>query len=93
MLINIKKFETVDAVVKDLMCQNFDLLAGLEKDLTAQDFAGKFHLSIGAKIRNDYGLWNGNEALLNDCKVAHPDDASSVILQRLWQVLHSWGDE
>jgi len=82
-----KKLKTVDAVVEDLMDQYPDLIIGLEENLTAEEFATKFHISLGMKIRNEYGLWDNNQALLNDCNATTPDAASSVILKKLWEVL------
>ena len=41
------------------------------------------HFSLGAYIRNTFGLWGENPALLKDCGREHPDDAYVVILQSL----------
>ena len=55
-----------------------------EEDLT------DFHFSLGHHIRNDFGLWSGNDALLESCRVIagkqdlHVDDASCVIIKALW---------
>lgn len=81
------KFKTVNAVVEDFINRYPDLLVGLATDLTQNEFVTKFHLSIGAQIRNDYELWGNNQALLDDCKVTSPDEASSVILKALWKRL------
>lgn len=35
-----------------------------------------FRHGWGVGIRNDYGLWQGNESLLDDCHADDPDDAS-----------------
>jgi threonine synthase len=49
------------------------------------------HLSLGHDIRDDFGLWAGNEALLESCRVMadkqdlHIDDASMVIIKALWK--------
>ena len=57
---------------------------------TEEDLAG-FHFSIGHYIRDAFGLWSGNEALLESCRIItdtqylHVDDASMVILKVLWQ--------
>lgn len=51
------------------------------------------HFSLGAYIRNELGLWSGNEALLESCRQysgksdLHEDNASSVIIQALWERL------
>ena len=48
------------------------------------------HFSLGMQIRNEYGLWAGNEKLIESCRQIsgeqklHIDDASSVIIKALW---------
>ena len=46
-----------------------------------------FHHGWGTGIRNEFGLWRGNTNLLADCHVKHPDDASMVIIEAVWQTL------
>lgn len=45
-----------------------------------------FHSGLGMGIRNSFGLWRGNQALLNDCGNAdgHPDSCSTIIIEALW---------
>jgi hypothetical protein len=51
------------------------------------------HFSLGAFIRNQFGLWSGNEDLLNDCRqmsgitFMNPDDAAAFIIRELWKRL------
>lgn len=47
------------------------------------------HDNLGRYIRNQFGLWNGNNDILTTCgcKNVHPDNASIVILIALWQNL------
>ena len=49
----------------------------------------KFHHGWGTGIRNHYGLWRGNDKLtLSACgKPCHPDEASMVIIEAVWQAL------
>jgi hypothetical protein len=51
------------------------------------------HFSLGAAIRNEFGLWHGNTALLAACESAgmHPDDASDVIVRAVWNRLIAGG--
>jgi hypothetical protein len=58
------------------------------------------HFGLGARIRNEFGLWQGNPALLLDCQrlklkdmanipdsgvaLLHPDEAAMVIIRALW---------
>lgn len=50
------------------------------------------HFGLGMGIRNSFGLWKGNEALLkNACngKICHPDEASEVIISKLLERIKS----
>ena len=47
----------------------------------------KFHHGWGTGIRNDMGLWQGNKDLMKDTKASHPDDASMVIIEAVWNEL------
>jgi hypothetical protein len=48
---------------------------------------------LGIHIRNGFGLWSGNEALLESCRAVsgkdqlHADEASMVIIRELWKTL------
>jgi len=44
----------------------------------------KLHFDFGMYIRNNLGLWGNNKSLLNATGKEHPDDASMVIIQKLW---------
>jgi hypothetical protein len=61
----------------------------LAATLTEDDLSN-FHFSLGHYIRNEFGLWSGNHALLESCRIMagkqdlHVDDASSVIIKALW---------
>lgn len=45
------------------------------------------HFGLGMWIRNNFGLWKGNKALLLETGKRHPDDASEVIITALWRTL------
>lgn len=74
--------EAVDILLQDLGPENLDeLRATAEDDLI-------FHLmGLGRFIRNVFGLHGENPALLASTGAAHPDDASMVIIESLWQRL------
>ncbi|MFG6412315.1 DUF6794 domain-containing protein [Roseateles sp. DC23W] len=61
-----------------------DILRQTKKD----DLIG-FHIGCGMGIRNHYGLWRGNEGLLEDAcgKGCNPDNASGVIIEAVWQAV------
>ena len=50
-----------------------------------------YHLSWGAEIRNRFGLWSGNEKLMKDANVDHPDSASTAIIEAVWEELQKQG--
>lgn len=79
-------FTSLNAVVDDIVARLPDedktIIIGIKNENEMVKLYG-----LGVKIRNEYGLWDGNEALLNNCGTTHPDDASMVILERVWQVL------
>ena len=51
------------------------------------------HINLGEYIRNEFGLWSGNDDLmLSCCKIAktdkiHEDTASTIIIEALWERL------
>ena len=47
----------------------------------------QYHHTLGRQVRNSFGLWQGNQALLDACGESHPDDASGKILEALWEHL------
>jgi hypothetical protein len=49
----------------------------------------RFHHGWGMSIRNSFGLWRGNAALLADAKKGHPDGASMVIIEAVWSRLQT----
>jgi hypothetical protein len=82
--------KTVDEAVEIL---HANMTLNEEFMLAAMDEIDLFdlHLSLGHDIRDDFGLWAGNEALFESCrklsgnKDLHIDDASMVIVKALWQ--------
>ena len=78
--------ETIDQAVDEL-------LRVLPKDNTAEitamskDDLIALHFGLGMWIRNNLGLWGGNRKLLQATGKEHPDDASGVIIDALWQRL------
>lgn len=84
--------KTVDEAVKRLIA-NMPLKAKAE--LAKQDEAelSSLHFTFGSFIRNQFGLWSGNDALLNDCRwiamdqYLRPEQAVMVIVKELWKRL------
>ena len=49
----------------------------------------KYHHGWGTGIRNQYGLWRGNRALLEDIGTSHPDATSVVIMEAVGDALQN----
>lgn len=79
---------TVDAAVKDLIASLSSEDKAKIKNTEKKDLI-QFHMGWGTGIRNHYGLLKGNDALREDAcgKRCHPDDASMVIIEKVWEVL------
>jgi hypothetical protein len=75
--------ENLDEAVKQILSvmpmTNRATLRKMERDELLN-----LHFCWGIDIRNRLGLWEGNEALMRDCKANHPDDASRVIIEAVW---------
>jgi len=50
------------------------------------------HFTLGLEIRNQFGLWGRNSALMKSCGVNHPDDCSGIIIEQLWRRIRSEAD-
>lgn len=73
------------AVLVELTAEQRQALKGTPRDRLIE-----YHFGLGMAIRNDLGLWNGNEPLLASAcegKNCHPDDASMLIIERAWEQL------
>ena len=55
---------------------------------TPKDDLIRFHRTWGSGLRNDLGLWKGNDALFKATGAKHPDDASMVIIEAIWARLN-----
>ena len=78
--------EAVEVLHANMSLNEECMLASMDEvDLT------DLHLSLGHDIRDDFGLWTGNEALMESCRSEsgnpdlHIDDASMVIIRVLWK--------
>lgn len=59
----------------------------------AKDELIELHFSLGLNIRNGFGLWDGNQALIDSCANAaggspEPDSVSMMIITRAWEIVH-----
>ena len=84
--------KTVDEAVKRLIA---NMPLKFKVDLSKMDEGEliNLHFTFGAFIRNQFGLWSGNEDLLHDCRqmsgitFMNPDDAAAFIIGELWERL------
>ena len=84
--------KTVDDAVKRLIA---NMPLKFKVDLSKMDEGEliNLHFTFGVFIRNQFGLWNENDDLLNDCRelsgvtFMHPDDAAAFIIEELWKRL------
>jgi hypothetical protein len=76
--------ETVEVLLKILPSETLNEIAKMK-----QDDLNELHFGLGLDIRNGFGLWRSNYALLESCgnKNMHPDEASGVIINKLWEEL------
>ena len=53
-----------------------------------------FHFGWGMGIRNELGLWRGNDQLISSCmdlnstNDPHPDSISMIIIEEVWKALN-----
>lgn len=79
---------TVEATVTDIIAG----LSAEDKETvrkSKRDDLIMFHHGWGTGIRNHYGLWRGNDKLIESAcgEPCHPDDASMVIIEKVWEAL------
>jgi hypothetical protein len=79
---------TVKAAVADILSTMPDKDKEIVRKTKKEELV-QFHHGWGTGIRNHYGLWRGNNKLIEDAcgKDCHPDDASSVIIKAVWTAL------
>ncbi len=78
--------KTVDEAVTRLLAEMNDAEKA-ELRATKKEELIMYHMGWGVAIRNEFGLWKGNTELMADCHKQHPDDASGVIIEAVWQKL------
>ena len=78
--------EAVEVLLSQLATQSKDRLRRDRRE----DLIG-LHFTLGRWIRNNFGLWDHNRALLEDTGQEHPDGASMAIIEALWESLRVEG--
>jgi len=82
--------QTVEETVKRLQARADG--SWLNQYKSRDEFVTESHFFLGMYIRNKFGSWQGNQALLDDCGVdddfVQADAASAVILESYWDAEH-----
>jgi hypothetical protein len=55
---------------------------------TSQDQLIWFDLGWALNMRNEFGMWEGNSALIESCAASDPDGASMAIVEAVWEILN-----
>ena len=84
--------EALDYLLDDLKDEDKKTIADCK---TKESMIGMCHHGFGTWIRNNFGLWDGNDELVKDLEqystrggfTCKGDDASEVILDKLWERL------
>ncbi|WP_215399508.1 DUF6794 domain-containing protein [Rheinheimera oceanensis] len=82
----------IEKIAKSLDADSIKTLRNTKKEDLVM-----FHMSWGMGIRNGYGLWSENSPIRKSCAESigeedmHPDSASGVIMEGVWEVVHSNG--
>jgi hypothetical protein len=80
--------ESVKRLISELSLKDKTTIAN-----TAEVELSVLNTSIGEYIRNEFGLWTGNNDLMNSCRFfakrdkLSEDEASSIIIRKLWKQL------
>jgi hypothetical protein len=80
--------EAAARAIEKMGAQGVERLRSLGKDELIE-----LHFSLGLNIRNGFGLWDGNQALIDSCAgaagtTAEPDSVSMMIITRAWEIVH-----
>ena len=83
--------EAVNSLLSDLPIETKHQIKN-----SSEDGLINFHFGLGMAIRNEFGLWNKDSKLLEDCKglSGNPnldvDTASELIIKALWERLQKF---
>jgi hypothetical protein len=56
---------------------------------THEDDLAVFPFGLGMSVRHSFGLWRGNDRLLESCGEMNADDAARVIIHAVWRQLQN----
>jgi len=76
------KAEAIATLRKIMEPESLDQIRSMKKD----ELIG-LHFGFGTGIRNAFGLWSRDSALLKDLGGGHPDDACMRLIEAFWEDL------
>lgn len=78
--------DVVDCLISSMNGEEIEEIKGMREEALVF-----LHFGLGDMIRNSFGLWSGNKDLLRACgsEDTNPDDASMVIVERIWRRLQT----
>jgi hypothetical protein len=88
--------ETIQEAVNRLQDELADEEIARIRQMAESELIG-LHFGMGLWIRNNFGLWGGNERLRESCRAAagtnhlHVDTMSTLIIHALWRRLQESG--
>ncbi|MFC1577628.1 YpsA SLOG family protein [Thermodesulfobacteriota bacterium] len=80
--------EAVDRLINELSLKDRTTISHMDEGELIN-----LHHSLGEYIRNEFGLWSGNDDLMSSCCAiakmdkVHEDTASTIIIEKLWERL------
>ena len=83
---NIQPPETVSEAVDRLMIILEDDHKAAIAIMQEDELIG-LHFGLGSAVRNAFKLHEPGGKLLADCNVVHPDDATEIIINKIWAKL------
>ncbi len=72
--------EAVVRLLGDLPAADIDWIRRNPKD----SVTGQIYMGYGTGVRNEFGLWGGNDALRKSCGTEDPEGCSVVIIEAMW---------
>lgn len=80
--------EAIDRLLSELPADDVDWMRRNPKD----SVTSQLYMGYGTGVRNQFGLWGGNEALLKSCGTDDPEGCSLVILEGMWDRVQAQTD-
>ena len=80
--------EAVTRLLGDLATEDVDWMRRNPRETVTSHL----YMGYGTGVRNEYGLWGGNDDLLKSCGTEDPEGCSVVILEAMWDRVQAQTD-